>query len=1113
MKKTTTLFALAIFLFAAISAFGREARLVRYPHYHNGRIVFSYLGDIWTADENGQNVQRLTVNRARDVYGRFSPDGKWIAFSSDRNGNLDVYLIPAGGGQVKQLTHHSADDTVLGWSADSRSVMFSGNRGEDFMPQLYLVSTEGGMPTKAGTDMGVMASYSPDGQKLAYNQKTQAYWRKYYRGSMQSDIMVMDVAAKKFTQVTDFDGLDSWPMWGRDGYIYFVSDRDGGGLTNIWRVSENGGKADKVTSFKAGDVRWPAISADGRVIMFEHDFGIWKLDVASKRATPITLNIEAETQENLSEVQSFASQADDYDLAPSSRRIAFSIHGEIFTAPVDEGDLKQLTEGPARDRNVSYSPDGKWLAYVSDQSGREELYVVAADDSAPAQKVTDIDALKLRFNWSPDSKEIAFAASDDKLRKLTVATKQVVELDTSRYGAFSAPVWSPDGKWIAYSKPDISRTSDIYLIASSGAEKEAHRVTFDSNNDGNPRFGPDGRKLFFQRVEATAGGNVPNSVQIYSMWLERQERDPDDPEEREAAGETQGPPAQPAGEGAEGGTPTAPRARPQANRPPREIKVDWDGLKRRTRQITRMPFPILNFAITPDSRTLVFVTTEPAGQANIPVIYSIQEDGRRLARITAGQPPNEGGGGGPGGGGGFGGGVSNLNISRDGRTLFFRERDGVWSVPISAGGGPGAGSGATAAGAGAGGAGGRRRINFNVRVRIDRPAEWAEMFDDGWRTMKYRFYDPKMHGMDWDAMRAKYRPLVEFVGDRQELLNIINEMIGELNASHTGAAPPPRGPGAGGVSTGHLGMELEPDQAAGRYRVAYVYEDGPADKDWVRVKAGDYLLAIDGKQVKAGDEYWQLLNTRLNRKVTVTFNSKPADDGAWNTRIEAINTGAYSQLRYERWVRDRRKKVDELSGGRIGYIHIQAMNQPSLRKFEKEIREFRNKEALVIDQRWNGGGNIEQELLAILVQRQYQVWQPRGTEPAGRPFAAFFGPKIVLQNWRSASNAEMFPAGFRALGLGKVVGTPTPGAVIGTGSYSLIDGSTVRTPGVGVFLADAKRTNMENNGVQPDMLVDNKPEDVLAGRDRQLEVAVEELMKQLNGSRRNTATEGQAQRR
>ena len=378
--------ALTLILAVSSFAFGREARLVRYPHYHNGRIVFSYLGDIWTADENGQNVQRLTVNRARDVYGRFSPDGKWIAFSSERNGNLDVFIIPSGGWSAKQLTSHSSDDTVLGWPPDSRAVLFSANRGEDFTPQLYLVSTEGGMPRKAGTDMGVQASYSPDGQRLAYNPKSQVYWRKFYRGSTQSDIVVMDVAAKKFTQITDFDGHDSWPMWGHDGFIYFVSDRDGNGLTNIWRVSDSGGKADRVTSFKSGDVRWPSISADGRVIVFEHDFGIWKLDVTGKKATPITLNIAAETQENLTEVTTFSSQADDYDLAPSSRRIAFSIHGEIFTAPVEEGDLKQVTDGAARDRFVAYSPDGKSISFISDQSGREELYVIASRWRGPGRK-------------------------------------------------------------------------------------------------------------------------------------------------------------------------------------------------------------------------------------------------------------------------------------------------------------------------------------------------------------------------------------------------------------------------------------------------------------------------------------------------------------------------------------------------------------------------------------------------------------------------------------------------------------------------------------------------------------------------------------------------------
>ncbi|HXG91861.1 MAG TPA: S41 family peptidase [Blastocatellia bacterium] len=1075
------LYALAfLVMLCAPFALGKEAKLVRYPHYHQGRIAFTYLGDIWTANEDGTNIRRLTVHKARDVYPRFSPDGKWIAFSSDRDGNLDVYIIPSEGGTAKQLTVHSADDTVLGWTPDSRAVLFSSQRGEDFAPRLYTVSIEGGMPQNAGADMGVYATYSPDGKKLAINRKTQAYWRKYYRGAYDSDVTVMDIAAKKFTDITDFDGIDSWPMWSTDGHIYFVSDREGGGLTNIWRVAESGGKAERVTSFKSGDVRWPAMSADGKTIVFEHDFGIWKMDVATKRVTPIKLDIAAETEESLAEVRDFNSQTDDYDLAPTGRRIVFSIHGEIFTAPTEEGDLRQLTDGPARDREPRYSPDGKWVAFISDRSGREELYITASDGAGQPQKITDLDALKFNFAWSPNSKEIAYVSSDNKLRKYTIETKQTVELASSRFGNIGQPAWSPDGKWIAYSKPDYTRTADVFLVPSAGGEER--KVTFDSYSDVNPQFSHDGRKLFFVRTEGGGfggGGGGQASAQIYSVTLEREERDPNDPEDRPE------PSADQQDQNQEGGPR---RMNAQRNQPPKEINIDWAGLKRRTRQVTRMPFAVFNYAIAPDNRTIVFVTSEPSATRNVPVIYSIQEDGKRLTRITAGGAPE---GDAEGGGfGGFGGGITSLSITRDGRTLFFKEGSAVYSVSLQpqAAAAPGGASGGRESA--------RRRVNFTVKVKIEKPAEWAEMFDDAWRTMKYRFYDPAMHGKDWDAARAKYQPLVEYVGDRQELLNIINEMIGELNASHTGAAPPPRGR-EGGVSTAHLGVELEPDQSAGRYKVTHIYEDGPADKDWVKVSKGDYLIAINGKPVKAGDNYWELLNNRLNRKVVVTFNNKPSEEGAWTARIEPVSMQAYSQLRYERWVKERREMVDKLSNGRIGYLHIQAMNQPSLRKFEKEIRENRNKEALIIDERWNGGGNIEQELLAILVQREYQIWQPRGTEPTGRPFAGFFGPKVVLQNWRSASNAEMFPAGFRALGLGKVIGTPTMGAVIGTGSYSLIDGSTVRTPGVGVYLADQKRTNMENYGVQPDILVENTPEDNLAGRDRQLETAVQELLKEL----------------
>jgi tricorn protease len=333
-------------------------------------------------------------------------------------------------------------------------------------------------------------------------------------------------------------------------------------------------------------------------------------------------------------------------------------------------------------------------------------------------------------------------------------------------------------------------------------------------------------------------------------------------------------------------------------------------------------------------------------------------------------------------------------------------------------------------------------------------------------------------------------------------MNLINEMIGELNASHTGASAG-RGRGGAGSSgpapipTRHLGLDLQPDPASGRYKVAHVYEEGPADKDWIKVAKGHYLIAIDGKPIKVGDDYFAMLGRRLNRKVELTLNDKPAPEGAWKVKYEPILPAAFNNLRYERWVKERRATVDKLSGGRVGYLHIQAMDQASLAKFKKELAEFRHKDGLVIDERWNGGGNIEQELLGILVQRPYEIWQPRGVEPTERPFTGYFGPKVVLQNWRSASNAEMFPAGFRALGLGKVVGTPTMGAVIGTGSYSLIDGSTIRTPGVGVFLADSAHTNMENHAVQPDISVENSPEDNLAGRDRQLEVAVAEVLKEL----------------
>ena len=1126
MSKRAFSLAVVGLLAASASASAKEAKLVRYPHYHEGKIAFNYLGDIWTATEDGQNIRRLTAHKDRDVYPRFSPDGKYVAFSSDRNGNLDVFLMPAEGGAVMALTTHSAAEKVVGWSPDSKNVLFASQRGEGFMGKLYTVPVTGGMPQDAGPDMGMDGSYSPDGQKLAINRKGQSYWRKYYRGSYQSDVTIMDLTSRTFTKLTDFDGLDSWPMWSQDGNIYFVSDRDDDGLTNLWRVPESGGPAEKVTSFSSGDVRFPSMSADGKTIVFEHEFGIWKLDIASRTATPIKLDINAETQENLTEYREFNSEVDDYALAPDGKTIVLSVHGEVFTAPTDEGDVVQLTESADRDRNVEYSPDGKTIAFVSDkESSREEIYTVPADGAGETKRITDSDSLKASYHWAPDSKTIAFTTGDGGLYTVTAEGKDQKEITRSHHGGFRGVTWSPDGKWLLYSRADANLSSDLYLIPSEGGEEK--KITFDPGSEMGPRFSADGKKVYFIRADASMGmgGNDRPETNLYVLYLEKQDKDPQ--EASEAASPRGGRGMNPnamagmmgAMAGMGGGDAPAPK--------PKEVKIDWDGLKRRTLPVIKTRgTTVTSFIPANDSRTLIFVGGEGGGggggmaamMGGGSSIYSIGDDGKKMTRISTGTPTpaaSEGDGAPRGRRGGFGGGrISNLAIPKDGRTVFFQEGDAVYSAPITGGGGGGGGGGMAAmmasmgggrgaAASGGGGDGGRKKIAFVAKVKIDKPAEWEEMFDDAWRTMKYRFYDDKMHGMDWDAARAKYKPLVEFVGDRDELMNVINEMIGELNASHTGAsAGNGRARGAPAddtpnVQTGHFGFELVADDASGYYKVGHVYEDGPADKDWVKIAEGNTILAFNGKPLKVGDDYFELLNRRLNRKVELTVNDKPETEGSWKVRIEPISSSAYSTLVYEKWVKDRRAIADKMSNGRVGYLHIKAMDQASLARFKKDLAEFRTKEALVIDQRFNGGGNIEQELLAILVQKPYQVWQPRGSEPTQRPFAGYFGPKVVLQNWRSASNAEMFPAGFRALGLGKVIGTPTMGAVIGTGSYSLIDGSTVRTPGVGVYLADQERTNMENHPVPPDIAVENTPEDNLAGKDTQLEVGVQELLKQL----------------
>ncbi|HWZ44916.1 MAG TPA: S41 family peptidase [Candidatus Saccharimonadales bacterium] len=1072
-----------------------EVRVLRHPSYHNGKVAFSYLGDIWVANEDGSNPQRITVHRARDIYPRFSPDGKWIAFSSNRYGNYDVFVVPATGGPARQLTYHSASDTVVGWTPDSKRVIFQSSRGLMFpgIPNLYEVPLEGGLEQPLPTDWGYWGGYSSDGSRFVFNRHPMVWWRQHYRGSYAADLWVMDVKQKKFKQLADGDykGNYFWPMAASDGFIYFVSDRlpnESGikpgskevmkSVNNLWKIPEGGGKAVQVTHHTTGRLFFPSISADGKTIVYEEDAGLWKLDTKTGKSAAIKVDISSDDKENDFETLTVRNDTESYDLSPSTKRAAVSVHGEIFSISTDRGDLQRVTQSYSRETSPSWSPDGKWVAFVSDKSGREEVWI-AHEDSSGLKKISDSDAEKQAIRWAPDSKWLIYAGSDHKLSRYDFETGKTSVIASSDAGNILGARISPDGKWVAYSRLDSDLRPHVYIAASTGGNE--HHIGDDDRlfSETTPAWTPDGKRLMFLAGLAQAGSAVQRQtlVQLYSLSLAHEEKNPadhglDDEEQAQAAERSNRPQA---GQG-------------RAEAAKVEVKIDFDGMGRRTRQITRLSDNVTTLAVSPDSRLTAFVTVGDQEGRMVSTLHTIAEDSILPVTVTSsGRGEAEDGGGGPAGARL----INSLEFSKDGRTIYFMEAEGMYAVDL----GPAAAAGARAAAAATARSFDRRRIGFTAHVEVNHREERKQVFEESWRIMKDRFYDAQMHGADWARARATYAPLMEYVGDQEEMHNVISQMIGELNASHTGInAPPSPEERDHSAQTRFPGFEMEPD-SSGYYKVTTIYKDGPADKDYVRLSAGNYVLAIDGHELKSGDNYWKYLTSVRGDKMEFTVNSKPAADGAWPVKIAPVNGGAYTTLQYERWVAQRRAIVDKLSNGEIGYLHIRSMDAPSLRRFERDLVENHYKKALVIDQRFNPGGGIDQELLEILGQRQYQVTRNRGSVQITRPQRAFFGPMVVMENERSTSDAEVFPDGFRTLGLGKVVGRTTYGAVIGTGAYRLLDGSSIRTPATGLW--NVKGYNLENYGVPPDVDVDNTPEDFLAGRDAQLEKAVEVLKQEL----------------
>jgi tricorn protease len=1132
MKRKTCLMAASLLLVLSSVAAAAPIRLARHPDYHAGKIAFSYLGDIWVANENGSSPQRITDNKAREVYPRFSPDGQWIAFSSNRYGNYDVFVVSAAGGTPRRLTYYTGNDEVVGWTRDSKNVVFRSSRGDGAFPTvaiLYQVSIEGGLEQALPVDWGYWGTYSPDGKQFVFNRHPSVWSRKHYRGSYSADLWVADLAQKSYTKLLGDEKYNRyWPMWGPKDEIYFVADplpnekgiKPGSAevrksVNNIYRISAKGGSQPvQVTKHTDGSLFWPSMSSDGKVIVYEENLGIWKLDVASGKASEIKLDIISDDKENETDVETINSELDSFDLSPSGRRAVISARGQILTIATDRGDITRVAPDNMVSRNQSpkWSLDGKYIAFVSDRSGRDEVWI-CEPEGKNLKKITDLDNEKGALVWTPDSKSLLYTAADKKLYNYSVGDGKTVVVTSSDVGRIGSVAVSPDSKWVTFSKQDRTMRSHVFIAPITGGE-ERH-ISDDSLlfAENNAVWTGDGKYIVFTSSSgagggiASTGGRGSNTMQLWALSLRDQEKDPVN---RDIDSEAQGLAAEAAARptGGRGG------AGAVGGHQPVEVKIDWDGLARRARRLEVPGDMIVGLTPSPDGRS-VAVTTSSALPAGGPPaegaqpstgIYIVTLDGQPATRVPQPTPePGAAGGRGPGQrgfGGSFGGAA--MAFTRDSRTLYFRSGRGLYAASVGGGaapaaaaaapssgfGGRGGGAAATAATATTGGGGTPRHVTFTSNIEVDHKALRREVFNEGWRIMKNRFYDAKMHGADWNAAKSTYEPLLDYLVDEEELHTVMMMMIGELNASHTGVTGGPADAERSPAQSRYPGFDLVAD-SSGYFRVGHIYKTGPADKDYLKIHKGDYIISIDDRELKTSDNYWKYLTLASGRKFHFMLNDKPAKEGAWDLTVEPLNSNAFGNLQYAKWVNDRREMVNKLTNGEIGYLHIRAMDAASLRQFELDLAANRTKKALIIDQRFNGGGGIDQELLGILAGRKYQfsvgrdsdmqVWRPQN----------FYGPMVVMQNERSASDAEMFPQGFKDLGLGKVVGVPTYGAVIGTGSYTLLDGSNIRTPATGIWTVRGE--NMENFGVQPDVYVDNTPGDFVKGRDMQIEKAVEIL--------------------
>ena len=1068
MKQLITILAL---LATAGSAFAQnnlkpapgavEGRLLRQPDIHGDSVAFVYGGDIWVASAKGGEARRLTSDAGMEYFPKFSPDGKWIAFTGDYSGSRQVFVISVDGGQPRQLTFYNdvgplpprggIDNRVLDWTPDGKFILFNPHRlpFSDRMPMHYIVPAAGGMETKLAIPEGSAGSYSPDGTKLAFTHIEREFrtW-KNYRGGRAQDVWIYDLTNNKAEKITDSPYTDQQPVWVKDT-IYFVSDREGGRL-NLWSYDLKSKQTKKVTNHTDYDVLWP--SGDRTQVVYESGGSLYRLDSATGKSERIPIHVYGDFRGTLPYFRNVKDNVESYSLSPSGARALFVARGDIFTVPAKEGEIRNETQTPGiRERDAVWSPDGKWIAYLSDRDGGDyEIYVRSADGSGTERQVTK-NAKAWRFAplWSPDSKMLAFSDKDLTLSLVDVASGKVTVVDKDDYGDITHYRWSPDSKWVAYTKLNEARFSSIFVYSLGDAK--SYRLTSGTTDDTEPVFDPKGRYLYFT---SNRDFNLTFSAWEFNYVYT-------DPERIYVGVLAADGPALllPQSDEEKASTPPAPEKKEEPKKDSAVVvKIDPAGFENRVRAI---PGPSGSYdGLTALNNGILYVTGP--GDRRALKFYNI--DDRKEETVV--EP------------------LRGYDISNDLQKLIVRVGPNYSIVAAKPGQKP---------------ADSVLKLD-NLEMKVDPRAEWAQEFTDAWRILRDWFYDPNMHGLDWNAIRTKYGQLVPFVTTRQDLDYILGEVAGEINAGHVYVSSPP-GLGGDRIDNGLLGAEIVAD--SGYFRVAHIFPGenwqeasrSPLTEPGVKVREGDYILAVDGTSTKGVDNFYRLLENKADRVVTLLVNSKPDTAGAHEEKVRP--TKKETNLRYLDWVASRRAYVEKASGGRIGYIHLPNTGPEGNRELFKGFYPQVDKDALIIDDRYNGGGFIPDRMIELLDRPVLNYWVRRGTKPGATPAYAHIGPKVMLINGYSASGGDALPYYFRKRKLGTIIGTRTWGGLIGlSGNPDLMDGGNVSAPQFR-FLDTEGMWAVEGVGVSPDIEVYDRPDLVAAGKDPSLEAAVKLLMDEL----------------